>query len=186
MIDEHGLRHQEIEFTFEGPGAEDLYLLQTRDMAYSRPKQVPAFVPSDELEAAKVGFGIGVGGGALSGRAAYTEEDVRLLRREHPEDSVIVLRPDTVPDDISIILRANGLLTTLGGSTSHAAVAAQRLGRTCVVGCRALQVDEENGVSRIGGHEIRAGDELSINGIDGSVYLGSHPVTLRTTRGVEV
>ena len=54
-------------------------------------------------------------------------------------------------------------------------MAAQRLGRTCVVGCRDLEVWEEERRSRIGTHEIRTGDFISINGLDGSVYAGRHP-----------
>ena len=69
------------------------------------------------------------------------------------------------------------MVTALGGATSHAAVAAQRLGRTCVVGCRALSVFEDEGRSELGGRPIASGDLLSINGRDGSIYLGRHPAT---------
>jgi pyruvate,orthophosphate dikinase len=184
LIDDGRLPHQEIEFTFEGPESDALYILQTRDMAFFQPSLIPTFTPSDKLERAKLGSGIGVGGGALVGRVAYSERDVRRLKEEKPDDPVIVLRPDTVPDDIPIILQAEGLLTSLGGSTSHAAVAAQSLGRTCVVGCRGLEVDDERGVARIGGRELRAGDDLSINGMDGSVYGGRHPTTIAPRRGL--
>lgn len=184
LVLEHGLPHQEIEFTFEGPRPDQVYLLQTRDMAFFQPSSVPTFVPSPELDAAKLGSGIGVGGGALSGRVAYSEADVKRFKGENADEAVIVLRPDTVPDDIPIILQAEGLLTSLGGSTSHAAVAAQALGRTCVVGCRGLMVDEERGLASMGGREIRAGDYVSINGIDGSVYSGKHPTTIAPRRGL--
>ncbi len=79
---------------------------------------------------------------------------------------------------------ADGLLTSLGGATSHAALAAQRLGRTCVVGCRLLQVSEEERKSELAGHLIPTGEFLSINGIDGSVYLGRHPVTITRLHGL--
>ena len=91
------------------------------------------------------------------------------------------MRPDTVPDDIPLILQSDGMLTAIGGATSHAALVAQRLGQTCVVGCRQLQVFEAEGRSELSGRTVTNGDFLSINGIDGSVYLGRHAST--TVRG---
>jgi len=119
----------------------------------------------------------GVGGGALSGRVARTARDVALLREADATAPIILLRPDTVPDDIPIVMQADGLLTSLGGATSHAAVAAKRLGKTCVVGCRDLDVGDASGPS-LAGRRLRTGEVISINGLDGSVYLGSHPVTV--------
>ena len=90
---------------------------------------------------------------------------------------MILLRRDTVPDDIPLVLRVDGLLTAIGGATSHAAVAAKRLGKTCVVSCRSLRVDEAHGRSLIGEIEIATGDPISISGLDGSVYRGAHAST---------
>jgi pyruvate,orthophosphate dikinase len=184
LIYEHGMLHQEIEFTFEGDRPDDLYLLQSRDIVYSTPSSVQAFVPSEELERARTATGIGVCGGALCGRAAHTEGDIAALRRRFHEDAIILMRPDTVPDDIHLVLQVDGLLTAMGGATSHAALVAQRLGRTCVVGCRALQVNEEDGRSELSGHVIKTGDMLSINGMDGTIYLGRHPVTMTNVEGL--
>ncbi len=69
------------------------------------------------------------------------------------------------------------MVTALGGATSHAALVAQQLGRTCVVGCRELSVDDEMRQSTLGGSTLCSGDLISINGIDGSVYIGKHAVT---------
>ena len=88
-----------------------------------------------------------------------------------------------MPDDIPLVLQVDGVLTAVGGATSHAAVAAKRLGKTCVVGTRTLQVDEGAGLSRIGGRTVRTGDAVSISGIDGRVYLGAHPVAEVRVRG---
>lgn len=170
--------HQEIEFTFESDDPEDLYILQTRDTVMSRMDSLPAFLPGEALERSRVASGIGAGGGALSGRVAHTAEDLAELRRSHPDDAIILIRPDTVPDDIPLVLRADGMLTALGGATSHAALVAQRLGRTCVVGCRELAVDEVRRRSLLAGRELRTGDLVSINGRDGSVYIGRHPTRL--------
>ena len=94
------------------------------------------------------------------------------------------MRPITEPDDIHLVVKACELLTALGGATSHAALAAQRLGRICVVGCRVLQVSEEKRESDLAGHVISTGEFLSINGIDGSVYLGRHPITITKRHGL--
>jgi pyruvate,orthophosphate dikinase len=183
LVEDHGMNHQEIEFTFEGPRPEELFILQTRDTVLATGSLVPAFEPSGALEATRIAAGIGVGGGALSGRAAHTAHDVAELRRHHPGDDVILLRRDTVPDDIPLMLHVDGLLTSLGGATSHAAVAAKRVGKTCVVGCRPLRVSEREGRSRIGDHELATGDRISIDGVDGSVYLGAHPIAAARVRG---
>ena len=183
LVDEQGMNHQEIEFTFEGPRPEDLYILQTRDTVVSSGSLVPAFEPSPDLEAARIAAGVGVGGGALSGRVAHTAHDVAELRRSHPDDEIILVRRDTVPDDIPLMLHVGGLLTSLGGATSHAAVTANRVGKTCVVGCRAADVSEREGRSRIGEHVLVTGDLISIDGMDGSVYLGAHPIAAAPVHG---
>jgi len=177
LIYDHGMYHQEIEFTFEGDDPADLYILQTRDAMVSQSATVPAFIPSDALAEAKVATGIGVAGGALSGRVAHTARDIGDLRQRYPEDPIVLLRPDTVPDDIPLILHADGMVTAIGGATSHAALVAQRLGRTCVVGCRQLEVNDDQMRSEFAGRTIATGDFISINGSDGSVYLGKHPST---------
>jgi len=183
LIKDHGMHHQEIEFTFESEKSEDLYILQARDIVLSQSTSVATFAPTEELERSKKATGIGAGGGALSGRVAHNASDIARLRSEHPEDAIILLRPDTVPDDIQMILRSDGMLTAIGGATSHAAVAAQRLGRPCVVGCRQLEVIDERSWSSLAGHRLESGDFISINGIDGSVYIGKHAVTMTRAEG---
>jgi|GEM_PF-25095 len=178
LIHDHGMFHQEIEFTFESDEPSGLFILQTRDAVISQSTMVPAFVPGEELERAKVANGIGVAGGALSGRVAHTAADIEEIRLRYPEDAILLLRPDTVPDDIPLILKADGMVTAIGGATSHAALVAQRLGRTCVVGCRQLEVNDERNQSELAGRTIATGDFISINGSDGSVYLGKHPSTI--------
>ena len=184
LIFDQGMQHQEIEFTFESDDPQDLYILQTRDIAFFQESSTPTFVPTKQLEKAKAATGIGVGGGALTGRVAHTGEDVLSLRERFPDDLIILLRSDTVPEDIPLILKADGLLTAVGGATSHAAVAAQGLGRTCVVGCQSLLVRQKLKESLLGGKTIRTGDFLSINGMDGSIYFGRHRVTMTRTQGL--
>ncbi len=167
---------QEIEFTFQGPRAEDLFILQTRDMVTKRRTRVAFFVPSKELERSYLGRGIGVSGGALSGKAVFTLEEIERIRNSEPETKLILIRSDTVPDDIKEISSADGILTAKGGQTSHASIVAFRLDKTCVVGCEQLKVYELEGRAEINGHVIRSGDYVSIDGRNGFVYLGKHPV----------
>ncbi len=169
--------HQEIEFTFEGPRREDLFILQSRDMVTKEERpRVKVFVPSPELEKSFVGRGIGVSGGALSGRVVFTLEDIEYFRKEDPKAPLILLRFDTVPDDIKEISAADGLLTARGGQTSHAAIVAARLGKTCVVGYENLVIYEDKGYARLDGHIIKRGEWISIDGMTGRIYLGRHEV----------
>jgi pyruvate,orthophosphate dikinase len=166
---------QEIEFTFEGPAAEDLYLLQTRDMITIKQKEhLNVFVDTGQLADATIGKGIGVSGSALSGKAVFTEQDIAALREQEPDMPLILIRQDTVPEDITVISLTDGLLTSRGGQTSHASVVAVRLEKTCVVGCRLLRVYES--YCEINGQRIEFGDLVSIDGRSGLVLKGSHPV----------
>jgi pyruvate,orthophosphate dikinase len=187
LVEQEGMNHQEVEFTFESDRASGLYVLQTRDTVAAPPAQLTAFAPDAGLEPSRIGGGIGAGGGALSGRIAHTADDIRELRHRWPEDPIVLLRRDTVPEDVPLVLQVDGLLTALGGATSHAAVAAQRLGKTCVVGCRGLDVSERPGGSTMGDHVLATGEPISIDGFDGSVYLGAHPVVrVRVGDGMSV
>jgi pyruvate,orthophosphate dikinase len=88
-----------------------------------------------------------------------------------------------VPDDIPLVVQVDGLLTAIGGATSHAAVAAKRLGKTCVVGCRPFVVGPPGAPSRLGERLVRCGDMIAISGVDGSVRHGAHPTTEVVVRG---
>ncbi|MFP4030027.1 MAG: PEP/pyruvate-binding domain-containing protein [Desulfococcaceae bacterium] len=173
LIYQRGWSPQEIEFTFEGPRFADLYLLQSRNMAMRKRKQVFTFDPEDLIgNGDLLGNGIGVSGGAMSGRAVFTLEEIDRWRRDEPDARLILLRNDTVPDDIREINAADGLLTARGGLTSHAAVVAHRLGKTCVVGCGNLICSEPDRLCRFDEQEVRSGDFLSIDGQEGHVYKG--------------
>lgn len=168
---------QEIEFTFEGPEASDLYILQTRDMITIKKKEnFNVFKESKALETSTLGVGIGVSGSALSGLAVFTDENIEQLKQEHPDTALILIRQDTVPEDIKEIAMADGLLTSRGGQTSHAAVVATRLEKTCVVGCNALKVYETDEYCEINGHTIKFGDKVSIDGRKGLFLKGLHPI----------
>ena len=165
---------QEVEFTYEGPEEKDFYILQTRDMVSTKRVTFEVFSPSAPLTESFVGRGIGVSGGALSGRAVFTLNDIQQLRGADPKTPLILIRSDTVPEDIQEISLTEGLLTAKGGQTSHAAIVAFELDKTAIVGCRNLTVLESEGRCLLNHTEIKKGDFLSLDGRKGLVYRGKH------------
>ncbi|MBF0182137.1 MAG: phosphoenolpyruvate synthase [Magnetococcales bacterium] len=178
LIMELGWNHQEVEFTFDGPQAENLFLLQTRDMQTAKGKNAvrASFYPTPELQASRLTQGIGASGGVLCGVAVFNMEEIVRMRREDPEVPLILIRYDTVPEDIREISLADGLLTARGGQTSHAAIVAARLEKTCVVGCELLTIRETSSRCEIDGEVIQYGDPISIDGDRGLLFKGWHPV----------
>jgi pyruvate,orthophosphate dikinase len=170
---------QDIEFTFEGPRKKDLYLLQTRNMEMREGKTFPSFESTSEMSQRFLGHGIGVSGGALSGRVVFSLEDITCWKETEPGSSLILVRGDTVPDDIREISAADGLLTARGGATSHAAIVATRLDKTCVVGCRDLVCVEKERKCILHHHVVNAGEFISIDGAEGSIYLGEMKLSER-------
>ncbi|MFH2220171.1 MAG: PEP/pyruvate-binding domain-containing protein [Pseudomonadota bacterium] len=173
FIHTKGWGPQEIEFTFEGPRPEDLYMLQTRDMTIRERKKVLTFDLEDIKDNKLLGHGIGVSGGAMNGRVVFTLEEIDTWRKSDPDSALILIRGDIVPDDIKEIYAADGLLTTRGGVTSHAAVVAYSLGKTGVVGCGSLICNEKERFCLINQVKFKSGDYISINGREGSVYQGA-------------
>ncbi len=168
---------QEIEFTFEGPSPEQLYLLQTRDMITIKKKErLNVFVENRSLGTHFLGKGVGVSGSAMSGRAVFSEDNIRELRHNDPGSQLILFRQDTVPEDVKIINSVDGLITSRGGQTSHASVVAVRLEKTCVVGCKHLKVYETGQFCEIGNVRIKYGDPVSIDGRNGLLLLGNHEI----------
>jgi pyruvate,orthophosphate dikinase len=177
LIYENGWSPQEMEFTFEGPSAGDLYLLQARDMAMREVKEVATFDHEATIRANSLGYGIGVSGGAMTGRVVFTLEEIDAWRQKEPDTKLILIRGDTVPDDIREVFASDGLLTARGGSTSHAAVVAHRLEKTCVVGCGNLICNEKDRNCLFDEHRLESGDYVSIDGQGGSVYQGKVKLT---------
>jgi len=172
LVFKRGWSPQEMEFTFEGDRREDLYILQSRDMAIRERKKFMMFDHQELSYKQPIGHGIGVSGGAMSGRLVFTLDEIDYWRKLEPGTSLILARADTVPDDIREIHAADGLLTSRGGLTSHAAVVAHRLGRTGVVGCGELICDEKKKTCRMSEVVLSSGDYISINGQEGSIYQG--------------
>ena len=175
LIYEEHWNNQEIEFTFQGPSADSLYLLQTRDMVMAKQKNVPLFRKTPEFHRSTLARGMGVYGGALCGLAVFNRKNIEQIRKQYPNKPLILIRSDTVPEDISEISATEGLLTARGGQTSHASIVTIRLQKTCVVGCEAMIVSEMAGQCTIKNTIINVGDKISIDGRTGLVLKGYHP-----------
>jgi pyruvate,orthophosphate dikinase len=176
IIEKKGWGPQEMEFTFEGPSVNYLFLLQTRDMAIRERKKVVAFDYDEIADREQLGHGIGVSGGAMCGRIVFTLKELEKWRFREPQTSLILVRNDTVPDDIKEIYASDGILTARGGVTSHAAVITHRLEKTSVVGCNQMVCDERNRECIFGPTRLSSGDWISIDGREGSVYMGKVPL----------
>jgi len=173
LIVEHNYPHQEIEFTFEGNSEKQLYILQTRNQIIHKSPEYQVLGSTDtQLES--LGSGIGIGKGAVNGIIVIKQEDIDRFKDQG--DALILVRPDTVPDDMMLLFECQGLLTSRGGVTSHAAVTATRLGLIGVVNCRDLVVDEENSTCSIKDVELKAGDKITLDANGGTIYLGHHPL----------
>lgn len=174
LINQKGFSAQEIEFTFEKNSEDGLYILQTRDQYQEKETLELPFKATPELEKSYVGNGVGVSGSALAGRAVFSEEEIKKYRELEPYNPLILIRPDTVPEDVGLLLQVEGLLTARGGRTSHAAVTIPQLKKVGVVGFNKLKVYEHDSYCFIGDHRLKSGDFISIDGRSGSVYLGLH------------
>ena len=172
LVYENHWAPQEVEFTFQGAGEEGVYVLQSRNMTPRTKRSYPVFKKSEDLRSRYLGSGIGVSGGAISGVAAFDLESIQRIKKECPAKPVILIRSDTVPDDIHEISVADGVLTAKGGATSHAAIVAHRLDKTCVVGVSRMRVRDSEKTCVIDGHPVKAGDSISIDGRSGAIYSG--------------
>jgi pyruvate, orthophosphate dikinase len=196
-LEQHYRDMQDIEFTVE---EDTLYLLQTRsakrtaaaglkaavDMTaeglISREEAVaridpgqldqllhPMLDPKAEFEVAA--RGLNASPGAACG-AVVLDADTASERGKAGE-AVILVRWETTPDDIHGLIQSKGVLTAHGGMTSHAAVVARGMGKPCVAGCEGLEIDTDARTLRIGGHDLREGDTITIDGGTGRVIVGA-------------
>jgi len=113
--------------------------------------------------------------GAAMGRAVFDADRAELQGKERGE-RVILVREETKPEDIHGFFAAQGILTSRGGKTSHAAVVARGMGKPCVAGAEGIHVDVQRREAIVGGQVIREGDMITIDGSNGNVYLGEVPM----------
>jgi len=200
-LEKHYRDMQDFEFTIENG---KLYMLQTRngkrtgaaavrvavDMADEgmiskkeavlrvAPKQLdqllhPMFDPKSLAKLTKLTNGIDASPGAAVGRAVFTAEDAVEASKKGP---VVLVRKETTPDDIHGMEVAKGILTAVGGKSSHAAVVARGMGLPCIVGAGAIHIDEHGKKFTVKAGEkelvVKEGDWISMDGATADVYLG--------------
>ncbi len=199
-LEKHYKDVQDFEFTVENG---KLYMLQTRsgkrttaaavkiavDMVKEKliskeeavmrlePKNIdqllhPVIDPQAKVEV--IAKGLPASPGAATGAVVFHAD--KAVELASAGKAVILVRKETSPDDIHGMDVARGILTARGGMTSHAAVVARQMGKPCVAGCEAIEVDEATNRFIAGGRMIGEGDSLSLNGSTGEVILGEIPL----------
>jgi len=198
-LEKHYRDMQDIEFTIE---RSTLYMLQTRngkrtasaavkiavDMVAEKlidqktavlrvePGSLDSLLHRQVDAAAKkdlVARGLPASPGAAAGEVVFSADDAE--RAVKAGKKVVLVRVETSPEDIHGMHASEGILTARGGATSHAAVVGRGMGKPCVVGCGALQIDYAGGKMTVDGRTIRAGDPITIDGGTGAIYAGIVP-----------
>jgi pyruvate,orthophosphate dikinase len=200
-LEKHFREPQDIEFTIEQG---KFYLLQTRTAKMSAGALVKTSVdmvkeklidrdraltriPAQQLEAllhktidqSKVkGFerlakGIPASPGAASGVAVFDVK--RAIAMGEDNKKVILLRKETKPEDVPAFFSSEGILTSQGGKSSHAAIVSRGMGKPCIVGCADLKIDYDNNRCIANGITVLEGEPITINGSTGEVYIGDVP-----------
>ncbi|MGH7531016.1 MAG: pyruvate, phosphate dikinase [Gemmatimonadales bacterium] len=196
-LERHFKDVQDIEFTFEHG---TLYMLQTRraqrtGMAAVRiavemvgeglisEEDALQRVPPQDLDqlfhpmvdprarVVVLAKGLPASPGAATGEAVFDADEADVLRKKGHD--VILVRPETSPEDFHGIVAARAVLTARGGMTSHAAIVARGMGKTCVVGAKDLEVDPPAGRFRVNGRVVKRGQIITVDGTTGRVLLGA-------------
>ncbi|MFQ5826964.1 MAG: pyruvate, phosphate dikinase [Dehalococcoidia bacterium] len=199
-LEKHFRDMQDIEFTVE---AGKLYILQTRsgkrsgqaavkiavDMAkeglLSQEEALLRVSPEDlkallhkrlksPEQAEPLTQGLNASPGAASGKVLFDPSEVGRWAKK--DEKIILVRPETIPDDIQGMAAAEGVLTSRGGLTSHAAIVTRAMGKPCICGAEEVEVDLEGERFVVGDQVVRKGDEITIDGSSGNIYLGTLPL----------
>ncbi len=198
-LEKHFRDVQDMEFTFEKG---KLFMLQTRkgkrtpeaavkiavdlnkEKLISKKEAVLRIEPTqlDKLlhrridpkaDVQEIGTGLAASPGAAAGKIVFDADTAEMLGRKGRK--VLLVAPETTPDDIHGMIEAQGILTARGGMTSHAAVVARGMGKPCIAGCDVLKINEKNKTCLIGSTELKEGDVVTIDGTTGKVILGRVP-----------
>ncbi len=206
-LEDHYRDMQDMEFTIEHG---KLYMLQTRTgkrtaaasleiarqmvqegridkkeaVKRVKPEEVARMLhrgvdPNATIEVA--GQGLPASPGAAIGAVVFNYKKAEQMGSEGQK--VILVRPETKPEDMPGLIYAQGVLTSRGGMTCHAAVVARGMGKPAIVGCDDLHLDIENGKATVGKAQIKEGDIISIDGSTGNVYVGSVPLVEPSVSG---
>jgi len=197
-LEEHFKDMQDLEFTVE---ENRLYILQTRngkrtghaavriavDMVGEKlidKKEAVRRIPADSLahllapifdrqsasNAKKIGSGLAAGPGAASGHVVFSAEEA--VARSGKGEKVVLARIETSPEDLRGMIAAEGILTSRGGVSSHAALVARQMGKVCVCGATGIQIDYQRRTLTANGTTLKQGDYISIDGTAGEVFAG--------------
>lgn len=130
----------------------------------------PAFDEEAESEAEILDCGLAASPGAASGKICFFAADAeKIVSAGEP---AVLVRQETLPEDLAGIVAAEGIITGRGGITSHAAVVARGMGKCCVTGCSGMKIDEAKKTITVGNQVLNEGDYISLNGSTGHVYCG--------------
>jgi pyruvate,orthophosphate dikinase len=197
-LEEHFKDMQDLEFTVE---ENRLYILQTRngkrtghaavriavDMVGEKlidKKEAVRRIPADSLahllapifdrqsasNAKKIGSGLAAGPGAASGHVVFSAEEA--VARSGKGEKVVLARIETSPEDLRGMIAAEGILTSRGGVSSHAALVARQMGKVCVCGATGIQINYQKRTLSADGTSLKQGDYISIDGTAGEVFAG--------------
>ena len=133
----------------------------------------PQFDPKALKSTEPVGKALPASPGAACGKIVFTAEDAKAWAERG--EKVVLVRLETSPEDIEGMKAAQGILTVRGGMTSHAAVVARGMGKCCVSGCGAINMDEANKQFTLAGKTYHEGEWLSLDGSTGNIYDGAMP-----------
>ena len=162
-----------VEMANEGLISQEEALLRVEPASINQ-LLLPRFVQEAKVKAQEEGKllaqGLNASPGGATGQAVFTADSAEEWAEQGKE--VILVRPETNPDDVHGMLVAKGILTQHGGATSHAAVVARGLGKPCVSGCETLEIDDRKRTLTVGDSVIREGDHLSLDGTTGEVFAG--------------
>ncbi len=128
----------------------------------------PQFNPKEKKN--KIAKGLPASPGAATGKVVFNADDAEAMAKKG--EKVILVRIETSPEDIGGMYAAQGILTSRGGMTSHAAVVARGMGKCCVAGCSEIQIDYAKKHFKAGGAVVKEGEYISLDGGLGEVYLG--------------
>ena len=198
MLERHFKDMQDLEFTVE---ENRLYILQTRngkrtghaavriavDMVGEKlisKEEAVRRIPADSLahllapifdrqsaiNAKKIGSGLAAGPGAASGHVVFSAEEA--VARSGKGEKVVLARIETSPEDLRGMIAAEGILTSRGGVSSHAALVARQMGKVCVCGATGIQIDYQKRTLSANGTSLKQGDYISIDGTAGEVFAG--------------
>jgi pyruvate,orthophosphate dikinase len=160
--------------------------LITSDEAIS-PKYIPAgdlsqlLQPLFDIEAKKEAVradrlltrGIAAGPGAATGRIVCSPHKAEALKQANPLAQLILVRKETTPEDLRGMKAAMGIVTSVGGVSSHAALVSRQMGKVCIVGASELEIDTNRGVVMVRGRSLKEGDDMSLDGFTGEVFAGA-------------